>query len=75
MEALKAKPHLKVEVAADQTLTVGGMPEACMSNIKAHNAKADHEKAKEPGSATVTGPNSVVLKGMAPDVVAFFKGA
>jgi hypothetical protein len=74
MKALNAKPHLEVKVGAEQTLTVNGMPPPCMANIKAHNAKAEHEKAKEEGSATVTGPNSVVLKGVAPDVVAFFKG-
>lgn len=74
MQALKAKPHLEVKVDASQSLTVDGMPEPCMANIKAHNAKAEHEKAKEEGTATVTGPNSVVLKGVAEDVVAFFQG-
>lgn len=73
MTALKATPPKEVKVEADKSLAVSGMPDICMSKIKAHNAKPHHEQAKEEGSVTVTGANSVVLKGVAPDVVAFFE--
>ena len=73
MSALKTGTHPHAVVGADQSLTVSGMPDICMTQIKAHNAKPEAEQAKEEGTATVTGANSVVLKGVSPDVLSFFE--
>lgn len=73
MSALKAGPHPHVIVNADQSMAISSMPSECMTKIEAHNASPDAAKAEEDGTAAVTGPNSVLLKGVAPEILDFFK--
>lgn len=73
MAALKKEPHPQVVVNQNTSLSVSGMPEVCMHQIKIHDEKPELEKEKEEGNLTIIGEHEVLLEGMSHDVVSFFK--